>query len=156
MKPNPFVLAVVAAVSLSAILIGTLFYVGAFNQATSWPSCQTPCNLNISIQSTLQPTIPDTGEQYQLTAILSPTCQLGSPCPAWVSMPVNGGVGGYYVSWNFGDGTTGVGNPVTHTYPGFIPSAKGCYTATVTVSGTGAAPQHGTASINLNGFGGSC
>jgi gliding motility-associated-like protein len=42
------------------------------------------------------------------------------------------------VQWSFGDGTSGTGNPTTHTYPG-----GGPYTVTATVGNTGGGPCGG-------------
>jgi len=42
---------------------------------------------------------------------------------------VSGGTAPYSFSWNFGDTTTGIGNPVSHTYP-----SKGSFTVTLTVT----------------------
>jgi len=93
--------------------------------------------INVTVSSSPnQNTVPDTGERYVLTA------------------SVAGGASPYSYSWSFGDGSTGTGNPVTHTYPGFVSTAKGCYSATVTV--TDSKGLTGSASVDLNGFGGHC
>ena len=75
-----------------------------------------------------------------------------SPLPQKVGESVtftaiaSGGASPYSYSWNFGDGTTGTGNPVNHTY-----NAPGNYTATLTVTdlnGASAAPSQTVRIIN--------
>ena len=118
------------------IVVGVVAGVGAFELSqVGLQSSNSALSVTVS-SSPNQNTIPDTGETYTLAA------------------NVLDGTSPYSYSWSFGDGSNGTGNPVTHTYPGFVASAKGCYFATVTV--TDAKGAGGSASINLNGFGGHC
>ncbi len=56
---------------------------------------------------------------------------------------VTGGVSPYSYSWNFGDGTSGTSNPVTHTY-----NTPGYYTVSVTV--TDSIGETASASVTIN------
>lgn len=77
-----------------------------------------------------------------VTATASPTSGQ-APLSVVFAASVTGGQGPYTYSWNFGDGQTGTGNVVAHTY-----STAGNYTATVTVTdNTGATA---TASVNVS------
>ncbi len=55
-----------------------------------------------------------------------------------------GGVSPYSYSWNFGDGTSDTGNPVTHSY-----SAAGYYTVTVTVTDSIGETASDSVTINI-------
>jgi PKD repeat protein len=74
-----------------------------------------------------------------------------SPTTPIVNMPVTftattlGGTSPYTNSWSFGDGGSGTGNPVTHTY-----SAAGSYLATLTVTDSSSPQASISASITVN------
>ncbi len=54
---------------------------------------------------------------------------------ATLSANVTGGTPPYTYSWSFGDGSSGTGNPVTHSYP-----VKGSFTTSVTVTDSSTPP----------------
>lgn len=76
-----------------------------------------------------------------VTATAAPTSG-NAPLATVLAASVTGGLAPYTYAWNLGDGQTGTGNLISHTY-----TAAGSYTATVTVTdNTGATA---TASVNI-------
>src|SRR5207249_313935 len=74
------------------------------------------------------PTLAVTISPSSQTLVFNPVClPIGS---ASFTATVSGGNGAYSYNWEFGDGGTGSGNPVSHTYP----SREDTYTVTLTVT----------------------
>ncbi len=125
------------SISFASIVIVSALIISGCTTAPPQPAptpTAMPNSFIVLVNVTMNLIIPYTGQSYTLTAHA-----LGGNPP-------------YSYYWNFGDGTTATGNPVTHVYHGSIRYAKPCYIANVTVSDS----SHKTAiaSVKLKGFGG--
>jgi len=80
-----------------------------------------------------------------VTATGAPTSG-NAPLSVVLTAAVTGGQSPYTYAWDFGDGQTGVGNVVSHTY-----NTAGSYTATVTVTDNTAATATATVAITVTG-----
>lgn len=122
---RPGLVSVVAAVALLVAASSAAYFV-----LQSQHQSQPPPALELYIGVAGGPNhVPDTGSNYTFTAYVRPDCKPGQLCPDFVELAPSAGV-----TWTFGDGTSAVGNPVAHSFPGFI-QWSGCYTATVHYDG---------------------
>ncbi len=69
-----------------------------------------------------------------------------APLATVLAASVTGGQEPYTYAWDFGDGQTGTGNLITHTY-----TTAGSYTATVTVTDNTGATATGSVAITVSG-----
>lgn len=106
-------------------------------------------NVTDSFSKTAQTTMTVTVyNPMNVTIFSSPSTSGVAPFNVTFHASVSGGAGGYYYEWDFGNGSTTRGNPVTHVFEN-----GGKQTVTLTVTDLAGDTVHGNVTVSIQSLG---